>query len=192
MADIHVNIDLETLSTRPDAHLISVGAAAYVDGQLETFHAYVNEQGQEGRHVSPETLQWWREQNQEAQDRIVEGTASAKGLEQVLRQFSLWYAKLGTDRDRLYPWGNGAGFDIAILEHAFASKGLTTPWQFWTARDLRTVKYLAQSLGANVEIEREGVHHDARDDAVHQLKVCHACLDAIYALQPESADAEPS
>jgi len=66
-------------------------------------------------------------------------------------------------------WGNGANFDVAILDNIF---GYEDPWEFWNVRDMRTLVWIASAIGFDKEsIEREGTHHSAIDDAVHQAKV---------------------
>jgi exodeoxyribonuclease VIII len=180
MSDIHVSIDLETLGTRADCTILSIGAAAKVNGEVTTFFAPVNlsEESQGTRIIDSDTLEWWRKKG----DLFTETLNScryANGLIDVLQSLSTWYTHLGTDSDRLYPWGNGASFDIAILDHAYASNGTKPPWAFWMVRDLRTLKHLAQDAGAYAPIDRSGKHHVAVDDAIDQLEMIETWWAAL-------------
>lgn len=180
MTDIPVSIDLETLGVRADAVILSIGAAAEVDGTLVTFASAikVGNGSQTERLIDSNTLAWWREKGP-LFDQTMAACEDAPDLREVLLQFAAWYSRLGNDRDRLYPWGNGASFDVGMLDHAFAQEGIVPPWQFWTVRDLRTLKHLAQDAGVFQHVEREGVHHDAVTDAVNQLRMIQTWWTAL-------------
>lgn len=179
MADIHVSCDLETLHTRADGVILAIAAAARLpDGELTTFYTHVNIQSQPNRMLSDDTLKWWQSKGDLWQQTIA-ACEQAPSLHDALVDLSQWYASLGTDKDRLYPWGNGANFDLAFLEHAFDEQGVPCPWQYWTGRDLRTIKQIATDLGGYATVERHGTHHDARDDAITQLLTLEACLTAL-------------
>jgi hypothetical protein len=64
-----------------------------------------------------------------------------------------------------------------MLEHAFETVGIDAPWEFYEERDFRTVKELP--FAANVA--RDGVEHDALDDAVYQARVVAQTLAAVEA-----------
>jgi hypothetical protein len=64
------------------------------------------------------------------------------------------------------PWGNGADFDLVILRSAFEAVDLDPPYAFHRVRCFRTVK----SLFKVKKPERIGVHHNALDDALHQIR----------------------
>lgn len=182
MADIHVSFDLETLHTRADGVILSVAAAARVDGVLTTFYAPVNIESQLERMISEDTLAWWQKKGDLWQQTLNQ-SQEADSLYVVLTKLATWYTNLGTDRDRLFPWGNGANFDIAFLEHAFDEEKVACPWSYWTGRDLRTLKHLAQELGVFENVEREGTHHTALDDAVSQLNMIETWWAAVTGLK---------
>lgn len=169
MADVHISLDLETLSTRPDGVILAIGAAAQVNDELTTFCAFCNTE-QEGRHIEQGTLDWWQKQG-DLWTQTMERSKASPSLAEALTNLQTWITNLGTDEDRLYVWGNGAGFDVAMLEHAYKAAGQQPPWAFWNVRDLRTLKHLAEDKGVFAKPERAGVHHDARDDAVFQLQM---------------------
>jgi hypothetical protein len=179
MADIHVSFDIETLHTRPDGVILSIAAAARVDGEVATFYSHCNIESQTARVVSDDTVAWWKK-NPDLFAKTLTECKEAPDLSEVLGHLTVWYGSLGTDKDRLYPWGNGANFDIAFLEHAYSQCGYEPPWAFWMARDLRTVKHVAIEIGGHEPVKRVGTHHDARDDAITQLLEIENCMGVIY------------
>ena len=58
----------------------------------------------------------------------------------------------------------GAGFDNVIIENAYKAVGMKRPWTPWDDRCYRTIKDMVHIT----EDEREGSHHNALDDAIHQ------------------------
>ncbi|MDH2296063.1 3'-5' exoribonuclease [Cobetia sp. 1AS1] len=183
--ELPVSIDLETLSVRQDARITTIGAAARVNGELETFVCYLDAKtSQRDRHIDPNTLTWWRKQG-ELYDQMMARCADGVSMRDGLLAFQSWYIQLGDKDARLTPWGNGSSFDVAMLEHAFRSHGMQPPWAFWMARDLRTLKALAEDLGVYTKVEREGTHHDARDDAIHQLRMIETLKEQLKAARPQ-------
>jgi hypothetical protein len=180
MADIHCSFDLETLHTRADGAILSIAAAARLpDGTLSTFYSPIKIESQPERMISDDTIAWWQAKGDLWQQTLAE-SEKAPPLKDALVDMAAWYASLGSDRDRLFPWGNGANFDIAFLEHAFDEQGVACPWAFWTGRDLRTVKMIAETTGGFTKPARVGTHHNALDDAITQLLTIEAALEAIY------------
>jgi hypothetical protein len=179
MAEVNCSFDLETLHTRADGVILSIaGAARLPDGSLATFYSHCGLKSQNNRAFSQSTLDWWGKQPELwAETRAACETAPP--LDQVLRDLSQWYASLGGNDDRLYPWGNGANFDIAFLEHAFDEQGVKCPWAFWTGRDLRTLEHLAKDLGVYQAVERVGTHHNALDDAITELRRIESHMEGI-------------
>jgi hypothetical protein len=67
-------------------------------------------------------------------------------------------------------WGNGATFDISILEDAYRQLDLEIPWKFWNVRDCRTVKDMYESARGGYEKKSGGTLHHALDDAKFQAQ----------------------
>lgn len=178
MSLIHVSLDLETLSTRPDAVVLSIGGAARVDGELTSFYAPAGKEEQTERHLDPNTLAWWKKRGS-LWDEIWQEHSDAPPLSTVLDNLQTWIASMGTDDDEIFVWGNGANFDVAILEHAYKTYGRLPPWAFWNVRDLRTLKHLAELKGVFTKPVREGTHHNARDDAIYQLAMIENHWDLL-------------
>jgi len=69
-------------------------------------------------------------------------------------------------------WANAPSFDCEILADAYDRVDIAKPWDYWDERCYRTLK----SLPGAVDIDRQGDHHDALDDAAHQARVASATL----------------
>ena len=165
----HVMLDLETLGTVPGASIISIGAVQFdMDGSIgETFKQNISAAScrEAGFVEDPNTIAWWAKQSEEAQKLVVQDT---KPVQAVVSNFSQWFMRNGCE----FIWGDGATFDVTLLEAAYRKLGVAAPWKFWNVRDLRTAIHL---FDFDVrDMNRVGVHHDALDDAKFQV----ACLAA--------------
>lgn len=165
-----ISIDIETLSTRHDAAILSIGAVVFdrETGELgENFYVTVDiDSAIANGHVLGSTLAWWMQQNEAAKGLF---DASEKcTLAEALFDLSIFVRQ----REGARVWGNGATFDITILEHAYSRVNLAAPWKFWEIRDMRTLVEAAAARGFNkVSVPFEGEKHNAMDDAVHQARV---------------------
>jgi hypothetical protein len=165
----HVMLDLETMGNGNDAAIVSIGAVKFdTDHILDEFHVGVELASamQFGGKADPGTVEWWLHPDRaQARDNLL---ALVKiDLPSALQGFSQWF---GEDKPI---WGNGATFDNVILRSAYARAGMEYPARFWNDRCYRTVK----NAYPEITLVREGVHHDACDDARCQAK--H--LQAIWA-----------
>ena len=180
----HIMLDLETLDTTSSAVVLSIGAVAfdpYTNALGDKFYVEMTEdiaaQQARGRTISGDTVRWWMQQDVQAKrvfSESIDGVDRANTFE-ALSRFGLFVAANG-DRD-VEMWGNGADFDNAILGSLFDSFGLRKPWSYSRNRCYRTMKNLG--IGPRRPQVREGVHHNALDDAVTQaahLQEIFACL----------------
>lgn len=157
-----VMIDLETLDTAPSAVVLAIGACRFDDnGTGKTFYAVLDAQPQlaAGRTVSASTINWWLQQSDDA--RLAIANAPKRHPRHALVAFSEWLKAEATEG----VWGNGAGFDITILERLYASFDLLPPWDYTAPRCYRTLKALHRNTPVPM---RTGVYHNALDDAVYQ------------------------
>jgi DNA polymerase III epsilon subunit-like protein len=167
--DRQVVVDLETLSTHPNACIVSIGAVAFnlQDGVLDEFFINVDAASSKshGLHLDSNTIQWWQQQSKEAQR---SWQSDPQPLEHALEKFAEFYQKGNPI------WGNGSSFDITILESAYYAIGWDKdkvygdhlPWKFWDIYDMRTLTSL---LGK--KLEKTGVNHNALDDAMAEAKL---------------------
>lgn len=160
-----VMLDLETLSTRPDATILTFGACKFNPYSQEDitqgiyFRINVDEQITLGRHVDDNTIEWWGKQSQDVYDEAFNPNDRIS-LEQFTRELNRFI--VGADNI----WAQGPVFDIVILENLYRQMGLPCPWQFWQIRDSRT---LLSSLGDPREKNKAGLHN-ALEDCVSQAQ----------------------
>lgn len=162
-----VMIDLETLSTRPDAMIRSIGAVAFgPDGLGDSFHAIIDPADNHG-HMDPETVAWWLGQCDAARQPL---SAFYEGervfLPLALHRFRVFLNDLGVSAGKLRVWGHGSSFDIPIIESAFRACGHLIPWGHRTARDTRTILELAEVRITTPDEAKHDALGDARAQAL--------------------------
>ena len=175
----HFSIDLETLGTRYNAPVISIGVAQFDPdtGKLgATFYREIDiDSAIKAGKASGSTLAWWAQQSDKA--RRVFSPENKVSLATALDELSTWLRGMA-----MAPkvWGNGAGFDITILEHAYENGcvGLKEAWHFSNVRDMRTLVDVV-GLSKVAWPERKGVHHNALDDAIYQAQVISLCWGIV-------------
>ncbi len=148
----HVMLDLETLSTKPNALVLAIGACEidFLSGAIGRKYYRTIVPGSfdgKGAHIDPYTVLWWMRQSDAARQAIHAQTDS-KRMEDVLSEFHDWLWGLGaydsSDLQIHAPimWGNGADFDNAILTHWYEKSNTRMPWSYRDNRCFRTVRNL--------------------------------------------------
>jgi inhibitor of KinA sporulation pathway (predicted exonuclease) len=165
------SFDLETLGTGRDSYILSIGCAKFdiMTGEiLDTFYSKTR-CGDEFK-IDFDTVAWWMKQDHQVKKDLFSDYTD--DIQWVLNSLRHWL------EDNCIVWGNGATFDIALLEDAYRlsdpliTYDLKIPWHYRNIRDVRTVVDLASLSGFDKKkVEREGTHHNALDDAIHQAKL---------------------
>lgn len=171
----HLMIDLETMGTTVGAPIVQIGACEFQPSTGvvgATFSAHVLLEGQPG--IDGSTVLWWLKQSQEARGALLRGQDAAPTLKGALLDLGTWCNRVFRGQPEGV-WSHGATFDIPMLEHAFKSHGLEAPWRYYTARDTRTLFWLA---GTSVD-RSGGVHHSAVDDAVAQARAVGQAMQSL-------------
>lgn len=156
-------IDLETLSTKPNAVILSMGAVKFnpyssfidVDNGLD-IKVDVDSQIKLGRDVQEDTLTWWTKQPAEVQD-----AAFSLSDRTSLTLFVKMLNKIMVGIDQV--WCQGPVFDIVILENLYKQLEIPVPWNYWQIRDSRTLF---------------GVFGDPRDK--NRKNAHNALMDCVY------------
>jgi hypothetical protein len=168
--------DLETLGTTADAAILSIGIAALDHTtHIHTFevHLELDDQltpGRSARRVDASTLFWWMAQDDIARSNQTDTQRTP--VRPALEQIGEWLQSIGvTDLTRA--WGNGADFDLAMLNHLYKQHSIKTPWLFWNHRCFRTLKAMFKQVPKPATND-----HRAVQDAVNQL--LHLCLIRQY------------
>lgn len=165
-----VMLDLETMGHKSNSAIVSIGAVEFNIETGETgreFYDVIDLQSclDNGLKVQASTIYWWLQQNEEARKRICK---KGKHISNVLSSFTYWMEDCV---DKVKIWGNGARFDIGILEDAYVACNLKSPWYFRSEMDVRTLVSFAPEIKTNMPFT--GVEHDPIDDCKHQIKYCH-------------------
>lgn len=170
-----IMIDLETLGTKNNCPVISIGACVFDINEKaikSSFYCTLDLESQidSGIRVpDSDTIKWWMNQANAAKKVFKE--KPIKTFE-GLYEFKKWVEKNAGKSAKV--WGNGSGFDISIMESLFSDFGVECPWKFYNVMDLRTFR---RFIGKNKKVEKIGVNHNALDDAKSQaayvIKMVH-------------------
>ena len=160
-----IMIDIETLSKRNNAVIVSVGAVLFNPrngGLGESIYIALDwhQQIMQRRHISKKTLKWWDEQKEDA----------PQGSGKVGMLFGKLATLFEVSSEVIYVWFRGPDFDKVKLEHLARQFGHKVPWTYKQVRDSRTLDIFG------VKRERSEPTHNALDDAKEQA------LDVIYIL----------
>jgi hypothetical protein len=190
------SIDLETLDTRPSAVILAIGCAQfdrYTGAIGAKFYKQIElKSAMAGGTISADTLRWWMTQGNAARAVFLQATESF-AMSTCLQEFASWVRS--TSAGVPIVWGNGATFDITILEHAFrnCSVGLSEPWHFTNIRDMRTAVDLLDAVkpGFKSKVKNVGTHHNAVNDAEYQAGRIAECFIELGAKRGKSTDDQP-
>ena len=171
----HAMIDIETLAVTQDAAILSVGACIFhPDGEVNNAGLYhvcdlrTQGIGHSGRRIDPKTLYWWMEQNDAARKAVFNTADHIRlHLDTVLGELATWIGSRSVE----YVWSHGSNFDLPILDHAYRTRAMLTPWHYRNTRDTRTLFALARDMGATgPKLTTPGDAHHALADAIRQAQ----------------------
>lgn len=174
-----IMIDLETMSTAPNAAIVAVGAVRFgvSSGVGESFYRRVDLASSmaAGLIADADTIRWWMRQSDAARDEVA--TLPGGDLSEVLYELEAWIRR----DDDPEIWGNGSASDAVWLESAFRGCGFDVPWRHWQVRCFRTVKALLPWVPSPKKPE---VGHHALHDAVCQAHHAVAVLREMERMRP--------
>nr|DAV58245.1 MAG TPA: 3' exoribonuclease [Caudoviricetes sp.] len=169
----HFMVDLETLATTPDAHILETALVHFnpVTGDvydLGTFHMRHGLDKQEGGVVDTATLDWWHETNRDYFSKLL-NPAEKKPLVEALVYMQTQFEH-ARNNGGLLVWNTGT-FDTDNLNNAFKRlvDPKTTLINFWEVRDcrsLRTISDMFPKLLRSVS----AVTHNAYEDCIRQIE----------------------
>lgn len=168
MNTVDVMLDLETTGTRAGCCILSIGACTF--NKERTFTESISRITclDAGLKDDPNTLNWWDKQNKDVRDLAFNGRVQ---LVVALGAFSDWLRSLGVPKSKVYVWGNGAKFDLGILEAAYVACRMEYPIDYRNERCYRTLKNLYTNIK---EGPFKGNKHDPLADALNQAE--HASM----------------
>jgi len=167
-----VMVDIEALGNGKNGLICQIGAC-YFDrrtGEIgKTFKVNIDpvDAQKHGAELDADTVIWWLSQSQEARESILNGdklklaTSIAMFVDFVRPAKAIW---------------SHATYDFVMLNETCRRLNMRQ-LPFRKARDIRT---LVDMSGVYIKnIKREGTHHDALADCLHQVKYCVKCFKAI-------------
>ena len=183
----HLMIDIEAAGKSTSAALLSIGAVFFdpATGKLgEQFYQPVKLASAQyhGGTIDASTIEWWMQQSEEA--RSVFNAENQVSLKDALNSLAAFIKTMAGDVD-VHVWGNGPAYDNAILATAFHATWIKQPWSFSKDTCVRTMVMLGRQLGINPKytLQREGEHHNALDDAIHQARYVSTIWQALFGIE---------
>jgi hypothetical protein len=171
---VHCMIDLETLSTRPRAAVISLGYALFnEDGALAADEIIfdVEEQIQRGRNVEASTVAWWASQGESAKSVFEKSIKYGLTASAGMGKFASVLKEHCPNRKNLLVWGNASTFDI-VLTRDLCEHMAPQHWRLWDYPNERCYRTAVNIFDPEKKHapERTGTHHNAMDDAIWQAE----------------------
>lgn len=160
---MHIMIDCETLSTAPNAQVLTIGAVRFnpsADEVQDKLYLKIDIESCNdlGLDISESTIEWWVKQNPQA---LEDAFSDSNRLHIKDAMKDLYkFCRIGTGF-----WSHGSIFDIVVLEHIFKKVQIGPPWKYYQVRDTRTLF----SLGIDPMMPTNTAHN-ALDDAVAQAR----------------------
>jgi hypothetical protein len=172
----HLMLDIETMSSAPDAAVIAIGARLFThEGLSKGFEVFIDTNA--ASHigsVSDETMQWWSKQD--VREQVFNGTCHPADAFFRFTEFVRLHKP-----DTI--WANSPSFDVVIMRHLAKQVGLTFPFHYRDERDCRTLYWMGRELEIECEdlwnnMDRRG--HMPLDDATTQAEVAARILGRIF------------
>jgi hypothetical protein len=173
-------IDLESLSLKPNAALVSIGAVMFDENGIhgELYIPIKLESNPADADVDVSTVAWWMNQSDDAR-RVFADTAKKWELTDALLELHNFIIINTRRAEDFEVWCNGADFDFSVLKWHYVNQGWDLPWNYKQQRDCRTLFALRPDIKDKLKAASTGTHHNAYDDAIWQAEVTLAILKEI-------------
>lgn len=176
-------IDIETVNNTMTSAILSIAAVPWNPDsgrydKKDYFYRVIDLQScfNLGLTAGGKTLEWWFQQSTEARmnafgyDKNFEKMHPKIHIKEALQQLRTYIKDYPLENKRFKIWGNGARFDLGILDNAFTAAKVPLPWGYRNERDVRTLVSLRPEL--KNKVSSTGIAHNAVDDCVYQIKYC--------------------
>jgi hypothetical protein len=174
-----VMLDLETLGNGKNSALCQIGACYFdrhtgVVGETFKINVDVISTIRSGADLDGETVYWWLNQSEEARQSILAEPRIDINIAVIL--LNEFLAK----ENNVIIWSH-ATFDFVTIMETYKRLQVKPTFSFRSARDIRTLVDLAKV--SVKDVKRDGVHHDALADCLHQVKYCVEAFNRINKLK---------
>jgi len=178
-----VMIDIETLSTKNNACILTIGAVKFnrkdkvvktideLTKENKTFYVRITRKSclLLGMDIDPKTVEWWDTKvSEEVRHEAIYNNENRIDIGKALKELSSFLS--GTK----YFWSQGS-FDYNILENAYNVCNIQLPWEFWRIRDSRTLFDVFNLDLKTLETAKEP-SHNALNDAYKQVSGLKKCF----------------
>lgn len=175
---LHLSIDIETLSTRPTAAVISIGAVTFdlSGGIYDKFEVQLDSRFTPGDQDA-DTINWWKNQNPEVVKKQFGGKTTTIEALALLDEWveSCYHSIYGGQ-----VWAGPASFDFPILSNLYAHYDRKTPWPWQAQKCVSTLCWQAKLLGVDLRSARIGrTLHDPLSDAIEQAVEVQLFVKAV-------------
>jgi len=164
--------DLETLSLLPNAAIFQIGACYFDRHSGEIFESFlcnvdIQTTFNLGFKAHADTIYWWLNRSEKARKGLVKDRIPIESAIESFISFTLGTETIWCHKD----------FDYPILRNYFDVLKPSVQIDYRRIYDIRTLTGLAKF--DHRKLLREGIHHDALDDCIHQAKYCATCINLL-------------
>ena len=177
-----VMIDLETLSTFPNAAVIAIGVVIRDDSSLSHKQArswFIDRDRVIG-HEDQATIDWWNAQDPRVRNQVFGGHQHPHEVLVELNGFlrSNGITPERTDDVRCY--ASPAMFDFPILRHQYQQLEIIPAWSWRTERCLSTMmKEIKDHFGIEIRDVHPELKHHPVHDCLSQFRELDACFEEL-------------
>ena len=173
---LHVSIDLETLSTATeDCPILEIGVTIFSTGMRYSNTKRFAPKFIQGL-IDIKTENWWGHPDRiNTYQQIMSESTHTTLAECLEATLAFIKEELGlTDLSKVTVWANSPSFDIAILRWWCEALQIEWPFSHNKERDIRTMRNYMKSLGVEpMPFPLTLTPHRAADDSLHQaMEVC--------------------
>lgn len=172
-----VMLDLETLSTAPNARVISLGIAKFDDHVILETVGWALDLNKTHGHIDPATCKWWMDQSAPAKDFSFNGKCDPVVAANDLKKALVGCTEL---------WANDPDFDVVIVKNWY--EGLHPsmgrwPVSFRLNRSYRTIMALAKEaqIDYSSAYTNNFIAHNPIEDAATQARAVIIARKALLA-----------
>ena len=176
MSNIACMIDIETLSSRNDAVILTIGAVRFsLPGDnspaeiVRHSSFYRRIVPQSNRHIDPQTVTWWMQED----DYVSRNEAFICTDRVSLHETLVELFDFARNCDSY--WSHGVTFDLMVLQNAYEQYQCKPPWHYTKMRDTRTLfSLLTKEQQEAVWPDNLFKHHALWDAATQAVAVQRA------------------
>lgn len=180
---VHFMLDLETLDTKPSAHILELALICFCPytgrvNEALSRHVRFGLIPQKGATASTSTLNWWTTTNLAYFTTLIDSSQSyEEPLHFVMSELADLFSSI-RESSELRIWNTGM-FDVDIINDA-ARRSINTfnsLINFWEVRDVRSLRQVTEDFG--LLNEEWPTSHNAKDDCLRQISYVHSVYGAL-------------